>query len=493
PKNSYLVFNASNPEDCLYGNAVNFCQDCCDNSHISKCEKCYQGFWLTACNNCHFSSQCENCFDLWFSKNCVGCSNCFGCAGLKNKSYCVWNKQYAKEEYVAILKSYNLGSYAGIQELKNKAEAFWLKFPVKFREGSHNLNVSGNYINHCKNVRDSFLVRECENMRYCQYVQEPPGSKDCYDYSIWGDSNQLVYECHASGIGLYNVKFCLFAQENSKDLEYCLICQSSSDLFGCVSLRKKQFCILNKQYSESEYRELTAKIRQQMSDLPYVDSQGRVYKYGEFLPIEMSPFGYNETMAQEYFPLTKEEALAQGYRWRDTAERDYRVTLPQEKLPDRIDEVPDSITAEIISCAHASLDSIPRLSASIPRYSASCNQLCTTAFKIIPAELQFYRKIGLPLPRLCPNCRTFERLKQRIGLKVYPRTCQCAGKEARSDPRYAEGSSEARERRAMSEKYQNTAGHFHGSGPCPSEFETTYSPDRPEIVYCESCYQAEVA
>ena len=27
---------------------------------------------------------------------------------------------------------------------------------------------------------------------------------------------------------------------------------------------------------------------------------------------------------------------------------------------------------------------------------------------------------------------------------------------------------------------------------CNNEFETSYSPDRPEIIYCEGCYQKEV-
>ncbi len=40
--------------------------------------------------------------------------------------------------------------------------------------------------------------------------------------------------------------------------------------------------------------------------------------------------------------------------------------------------------------------------------------------------------------------------------------------------------------------YMNTGEHHHGKGRCPNEFETSYAPDRPEIVYCESCYQSEV-
>ena len=459
PKNCYLVFNASNPEDCCYGNAVNFSQDCFDTSHVTKCETCYESFWLTSSAKTYFSSQCDNCFNMWFSKNCVGCSNCIGCVGLRNKSYHIWNKPYSKDEYNAVLKSLNFGSYGNIKEFREKSAKFWNRFPVRFMDGLRNSNVSGNYINNSKNVQDSFMVRDGENLRYCQYLQEgSPGDRDCYDYSIWGDSNQLLYECHASGVNVNNSKFCLFVQENSSDIEYSMVCQNSSNLFGCVALRHKNFCILNKQYSEEEYGKLTAKIKKHMDEMPYVDSNRRIYKYGEFFPIEISPVAYNESMAQEYFPLTKEEAMAQGYRWKDMEERNYKVTIPWDKLSDHIDDVTDDITKEIISCAH----------------EGKCNQLCTTAFRIIPQELQFYRKIGIPLPRLCPNCRTFERLSQRSGLRINSRQCQCSGNMSENSD------------------YKNTIKHFHGDSPCPNDFKTNYGSERPEILYCEQCYQAEV-
>ena len=42
------------------------------------------------------------------------------------------------------------------------------------------------------------------------------------------------------------------------------------------------------------------------------------------------------------------------------------------------------------------------------------------------------------------------------------------------------------------EKYTNAVNHFHGDDHCLNEFETSYEPGRPEIIYCEKCYQAEV-
>ena len=37
-----------------------------------------------------------------------------------------------------------------------------------------------------------------------------------------------------------------------------------------------------------------------MNDMPYIDSKGRIYKYGEFFPFELVHFVITKT--QEYFP-----------------------------------------------------------------------------------------------------------------------------------------------------------------------------------------------
>jgi len=255
------------------------------------------------------------------------------------------------------------------------------------------------------------------------------------------------------------MKFCLLCQESVHDLEYCIACTNGSEnLFGCVGLRKKKYCIFNKQYSKEEYFEMVEKIKKHMDDMPYSDKRGVLYKYGEYFPIELSPFAYNATNAQEYFPISKNEAEESGYVWADTAERNYKMDFEIGSLPDDIKDVKGDILGKVIACEH----------------QGSCDQLCTNAFKIIEDELIFYRKMNLPLPRLCPNCRTFERLKQRTGISLYKRTCQCNGGNSKNDT------------------YKNTVSHTHGTEPCGNEFETSYSPDRPEIVYCEHCYQQEV-
>ncbi len=451
PKNCYLVFNTTNPEDCMYSNGVNFTRDCVDVSHVSKSESCYQSFWLDTCYRTHFSSECGDSSDLWFCRDCYGCLSCFGSVNLRNKSYYFFNQPYSKEEYEKKVKEYNLHTRDGLEKAKQDTAEFWKKFPHKNHQGVKNVDSTGSYVTHSKNVKESFLIRDSENLKYCQYLQESPGPKDCYDYSNWGAGAELVYESISCGSGAQNVKFCWIAQENVHDLEYCMSCTNGSqNLFGCVGLRKKEYCILNKQYTKEEYAVLLEKIKKHMNDMPYVDAKGRVYTYGEFFPNEFSPWAYNETLAQEYFPLTKETTESKGYRWREPDTKDYVPTVLEAHIPPDITQVDESITTEILECAHQGV----------------CNQGCTKAFRIIPNELQFYKKIGVPLPTLCPACRTLERLKMRLGIELYDSVCMCTG--------------------------DTEVEHFHGKNKCTNEFKTGYVPGGSDIVYCEKCYQQEV-
>ncbi len=140
----------------------------------------------------------------------------------------------------------------------------------------------------------------------------------------------------------------------------------------------------------------------------------------------------------EYFPLNKEEALKQGYKWKDKEERNYVIDIKNEDIPNDIKDVKEDILGKVIECEH----------------KGECNEQCTEAFKIISDELTFYKRMNLPLPHLCPNCRHYQRLKQRNPLKLWHRKCMHEG--------------------------------------CNNEFETSYAPERPEIIYCEQCYNREV-
>ena len=274
--------------------------------------------------------------------------------------------------------------------------------------------------------------------------------KDSYDgYGV--GICELLYEGIDTGVGGGSKEKFSVVVYSTHDTDYCFNCEGGSNLFGCVGLRNKEYCIFNKQYSKDDYLNLREKIIHHMSEMPFTDKNGRIYKYGEFFPAELSPFAYNETIANEYYPLTKEKALGFGYQWKDPEEHERNITIQANNLPDHINDAEQTIVNEVIGCS-----------------------TCSRAYRILKEELEFLKNQGLSLPRQCPDCRHRVRFQSRNPLKLWHRNCQCRG--------------------AGSENgiYQNTTSHFHKTEQCPNEFETTYAPDRPEIVYCESCYNNEV-
>jgi hypothetical protein len=266
-------------------------------------------------------------------------------------------------------------------------------------------------------------------------------NKECYDFTQFGENTELVYETLCSGKNVNNIIGCINALE-ARQLKYSVYCyNNNSNLFGCLSMKNKHYCILNKQYTKEKYEELVPKIIKHMNDMPYVDKEGRTYVYGDFFPTEISQFDYNETTAQEFFPLIKEEAKKKGYSWKEQKDRNYKISIESKDLPDDIKDVPDNIISEIISCEH----------------EGKCKEQCTSAFRITESELQFYKSQNLPLPHLCPNCRHYQRVLHRNPNKFWDRVCNHEHKEK-----------------------------------CSNKFKTSYAPERPEIVYCEKCYHQEV-
>jgi len=468
--NSEFCTNASYIKNCYYSRGLTHTEDCayviwdtasknCMDSHMT--DRCELGYGNVNCDRCYktlFSVSCEDCQNVTLSMDCVGCSNCVGCVGLRSKSYCIFNVPYTREEYEAKIAELDLGSSRAFEETRRKAYAVWLSFPVKYIHGLQNMNVSGDYIYNSKNAAHCYRVKGAENSKFCMNVLDAP-VKDCYDYANWGAGCELMYECLVCGDHNYNCKCCWNCFPANKNLQYCVFCASSADLFGCVSLRKKQYCIFNKQYSKEEYEELVPRLIEHMNAMPYKGTRGLIYRYGDYFPLEFSPYPYNVTAAHEFFPKTKEEVRNMGLSWKEDEKREYVPTVAATDLPDRSSEADSVIVNEVIACSDG----------------GRCGHECTMAFRIIPQELKFLQRLSLPLPRRCPNCRHGERVALRNGPRFWHRGCQCAGV------------------RSQNGVYQNTAKHLHGTAKCLNEFETSYAPERPEIVYCEQCYNAEVA
>lgn len=430
-KDSYMVFRMSGSKDssyCYVGRNITNCVDCFS---IWDSELCYE---CIDCNNCYkvrFSQESHDCRDSFFLYACRNCSDCVGCINLFNQSYCIFNIKYTKEEYEEKLKDLNLDSFSGINNFKNQFEEFRKKFPYRSTHSLKSSDYSGNWIVNCQNVKDSF---GCLNVKDGKYLMWIFNAQDCMDYFQWGNSAELVYDSENVGINVSRIKFSSQCWMGAHDLEYCDSCPGAGNCFGCIGLKKGEYSILNKKYSKEEYEEMIPKIKQHMIDMPYIGVNGRIYPYGENFPFEISPFAYNESAAIDFFPISKEEALEKGYKWKDREKTQYTISKNFSDLPETIVEVSDSIKNEIISC------------------SLSDNDHSPGAFNITDQELNFYRQMNIPLPRASFPIRHLNRLKQRPPIKLIDRTCN----------------------------------------KCGVDVKTVYTEDFAPILYCESCYQQEV-
>lgn len=444
-RNVYLsVSVVKDSENVFYSKCVDKSRDIVDCLNIiNGSEGLYENVEAQSNYNSQHLLLCRDSLDSYYSVDCINCSNVFLSYNLRNKKFCIRNKQYSQEDYFKEMEKFDLKSRIS-REILLKEFAEIKKIAIyRFGNITKCVDVTGNNLLNVKNSKNCFEVYNVENSKHCFRAFDFKDCMDC-DYGGW---SELMYEYTTGAQKDYNVKFTCSAMESVRNADYTESCRNCTNIFGCISLRNKENAIFNKIYSKEEFIKLREKIIEQMNLSPFVDKMGRIYKYGEFFPIELSPWVYNETLAQELAPITKEEAEKNGYPWREPVVKDFNITISAAVIPDRIDDVSDKILDEVLGCAHGD----------------NCNHQCNFAFRITDYELKFYKKHGVPLPILCPNCRYYERIKVMPALRLWKRGCMCDKQK-----------------------------HFHGEEKCEVEFETAYSPDRPEIVYCEKCYQQEV-
>ena len=416
-KNCFMIFVSDHDEECYYSYGIDTCVSCIE------CINCFKSTLLIECIDCSesynlaFSERCHNCRDSFFLSDCKSCSDCFGCFGLRNKEFHIFNEPHSKADYLQKLRELNTGSAASLEAAETAFRTRAASQQIhQYYDGNGNDNVTGDHIVHCRNCIECYDSGDLED---CGYLIFSFKSKDCYDGHVVVENSELCYGTIAT-IGQYNTQF-TFISFYSKNSQYIDHCQHCEDCFGCSGLKKQKFCIFNKQYSENEYKALKAKIVKHME---------KTGEWGQQLPAALSPFGYNETVAQEYFPLTENNAKKQGFKWKtDTEAQTSAYQGPSPTLPDDIKDVPDDIVQKILMC-----------------------ETSGKPYKIIPQELALYRQHNLPLPRKCFDQRHVERIQRRNPRQLWKRECMKCGKE----------------------------------------LESSYAPERPEKVYCEECYLKEV-
>ena len=190
----------------------------------------------------------------------------------------------------------------------------------------------------------------------------------------------------------------------------------------CFGLQNKSYCLLNMQYSPEEYFSYVDKIKSEMM------IRG---EYGDGVGIRFSAQAYNFSHGQISFPLNSEEIIKLGGYVAEEPESNAGdvKTLSASEVPQTIDETTDDILNYGIIC-----------------------EVTKKPFRITPSELQFYRKMKLPIPTIHPVVRMEEKTAF-IPMGVQYKT-SCA--------------------------------------KCKKEILSAFNPKIGFLLYCEDCYKQEV-
>ena len=296
------------------------------------------------------------------------------------------NQSVTTEEFQKLRQE--LSNVKTLTGLRNTFIEFRTRYPQKYQIGFQNEDVLGNYLLNCKDAFHCFDCRDLRDGRYC--FQTFMKVQNAMDIDQCGEG-ELLYECSNLGYNAYNIRFSINCLNQIREMSYCDCCfNGCKNLFACIGLKRQSYCILNKQYSKQQYQLLEAKIIAHMKETK---------EWGEFFPAYLSPFGYNLTVANNFYPLNQVEVTRLGFNWHDETETREKKTVPDIQ--------------NIFRCVE-----------------------CSNPYRIIKQEQELYNSIQIALPQSCFGCRHKRRLLGRNPRKLWQQPCQSCGikLEAAFDP-----------------------------------------------------------
>jgi hypothetical protein len=323
-------------------------------------------------------------------------------------------------------------------------------------------NCMWDYVYNSKNAFNCFNVVWVQD---CKNLYEWWRCSNVYDSSFVYDLEWPVIGSVNVFMNSKNVYFSEYIYDNSFNIFYSFNLKSCKNCFACVGLVWKEYCIFNRQYKMEDYAVEVERIVKSMMKSP-LPPLIRGTEWWEFFPASMSRFGYNETEANEYYPLNRETVIASEtkqsrehwinekssfsgsphfvrddksetflhwtiFNWSDFIQPLPKVDkiIPANMLPSKTKDIPDDILNRALKCEET-----------------------WKPYRINKAELKFYRDNKLSLPRFHYDTRYKHRLLSKNQRILHDRKCD----------------------------------------KCSKDIKTTYSPENPEIVYCEACYNKEI-
>jgi hypothetical protein len=384
-KNCYLSRSMEECEDLYYSYRNLWVKNSIDVVVCFHSEKCFDSVNCYNSYKLFYSKNSKDCIDSYFLQDCRNCQNCFMCWNLRGKSYCIENVQYTKEAYDEKLNEFKLGSYLSIQKHKKRFNEI-AQQEIVHRENFNlkTINSGGDNLTNTKDCHNCFTINDSEDSYNCMRGMKQKSNIDTG--GCW--YSELLGNCSGC-MNAYALKYSSWS--TSRYSEYLDICIECESCFGCAGLKKKKYCILNKQYDKESFEKLRARI---------IDDMKKTGEYGKFLPHSMSAGPFNFSTSYLYFFETKkEDILKLGGYWEDNSEHNVKGMSTSE-LPDDIKNVSDEIITQALICPETGW-----------RFNIALN------------ELNFYKQNNIPLPRYHFDVRIKENMKYTTVLQSYSYKC----------------------------------------------------------------------
>lgn len=417
-KNGYFVMACYHVEDAWYSLMLNKSRNVMDSYTIQDSEFVYKGIssdHLYKTSFIYFSSSCT---DSMFLFDCRNCQDCFGCVNLRNSRYCVYNKQLSKEEYESFMKSLRPFSREVLVDSENK---FWKLVKDLPMNGTRNIASTNVFGSKISNSRNLFDVTDADNSENIRHADGALSHNDSMDFLYSGGQSSLLYMDTNIGSSSSRVKFSI-SSKFCTDCEFVFNSKNLNNCFMCFGLQDKSYCVLNRKYNEEEYFKIVDEIKTEMLKRgEYNDGPG----------FEFSAQAYNFSIGQSIYPLTDEEIKNLGGYIAEAPETNVGDldVLELNQIPQTIEEVTDDILNKAIRC-----------------------EVTGRPFRIVPTELSFLKRIGMPLPTVHPSIRMEKNWKLSPVGKKYKAVCV----------------------------------------KCDKDIESIFNKNRNFILYCADCYKKEV-
>lgn len=430
--------SVKNTENSDYSNNGYYLKNCYVVFHSFSAEDCMY------CEKAHHARDCVECTYIINSELCYDCTWCHGCYNLQSSqfsqncsdSFYLHRCVGCRDCFGCVNLQKKQYCYFNEQKTKSEYESLVSQFQMEsFRARMQMQNQFQNFI--LKFPVPNIIAVQTDDvsgncLQECRDVHSSffitRGEAHRYCFSLAGSKD--CYDVTTYGDGCELLYECTVCGENSQRLLFCYECfDGSSDLLYC------QYCI--------GCSDCFGCISLQRKKFCIFNQQYTKDEYCRIVPQLIEKMRLNGEWGENFpaimSPIAYNHSLAQRYfplSQQDVERRGLRWHEESSR------DVSQSIDPSQLP------DKLPETNDTVIVRSSESHR----PFKITSQEIQKYRQLRVPLPRRTYDERMEERIAILGGVKIFSRSC----------------------------------------AKCQKPISTSYSPERPEIVYCEECYLKEV-